>query len=122
MVRKHVKLVFVLTSIATLIGLTMVIFNSQHQFKEKRFRGVIESIEPGCWVDSICTMSVSGTNIIFGRGWSRSVWGEVTVLEIGKLAITPLDTPTEVDVYCRVEAGVCTLEGNENYYIKPVTE
>jgi hypothetical protein len=81
---------------------------------ERRFIGVVESIDTGCYADGECSMMVGGRKVVWLRGWSQATWGQVQQPpDVGEYV------GREAEVWCKVEADHCTLEGNAGYFIRP---
>lgn len=86
----------------------------------ERFRGTVEAIDTGCYVDATCTLTISGRRVVFGRGWSRSDWGEVVGLDPSN---SDAILGREVEVYARKYDDLgYTLEGDDAYYVRPVPQ
>ena len=74
------------------------------------FRGTVQNINNGCFVDGICSVDVDGRTVITMRGWSRSTWGQRDPdIKVGD----------SVEVRCMREESHCTLEGSADYYLRP---
>ena len=81
---------------------------------ERRFVGTVESIDTGCYADGECSMRIDGRKVVWLRGWSRATWGQVQQPpDVGEYV------GKRAEVWCKVEADHCTLEGNAAYYIRP---
>ena len=116
MLRPHshkmkIFLVFLCISLISLV----VFHATRNQKRDILFTGKIEAIDLGCWADGLCSMEVSGKEIVFGSGYSRSDWGKVTGIDLQK---SNDYIGRGVEVYCRCLTKSYTLEGNKNYYIK----
>jgi hypothetical protein len=83
---------------------------------ERRFTGVVDSIDTGCYADGECSMQVDGKKVVWLRGWSRATWGSVQQPpDVGEYV------GKRVEVWCKVENDYCTLEGNAGYFIRPAS-
>ena len=60
-------------------------------------------------------MVVSGKDIVFGKGYSKSDWGEVIGMDLHK---SNDYIGKSVEVYCRHLIESYSLEGSKKYYIK----
>ncbi len=84
--------------------------------KEEKFSGIITLIDTGCFADGICQMTIDGKDIVFGRGWSGSTWGEVIGFDLTNGEKKYIGKKAEVFAQKLIESY--TLEGNKKYYIK----
>ncbi len=64
-------------------------------------------------------MEVSGKDIVFGSGYSRSDWGKVIGMDLQNSSDY---VGKSVEVFCRRLIISYTLEGSKNYYIKLVND
>lgn len=79
----------------------------------RQFRGTVQAVDTGCYVDGVCTATVDGIVVttMSGERLNNPVWGEPNALpEVGQ----------RVDVHClRTGATTCTLKGSRDYYLRP---
>lgn len=80
---------------------------------ERRFSGVVQEVNIGCYADGMCFMRVDGKRVVFGMGWSRETWGQVAPRE-------PIESYVgrTVEVFCQQRDDDCWLAGNKDYYIR----
>lgn len=80
----------------------------------REFRGTVQAVDTGCYVDGICTATVDGTVVttMSGERLNNPVWGQPNALpEVGR----------QVEVRCRSTGpSTCTLKGDSGYYLRPV--
>ncbi len=87
--------------------------------KTGSFRGALEEVNVGCFVDGECYVVVDGVKVTVLRGWSSDTVGKV----IGVDGFGDLEAfiGEEVEVFAKdTEEGTKTLYGSENFYIKLV--
>ncbi len=87
--------------------------------KPGSFRGELEEVNVGCFVDGECYVVVDGVKVTVVRGWSSDTVGKV----IGVDGFGDLESfiGEEVEVYAKdMTDGSKTLYGSENYYVKLV--
>ena len=84
-------------------------------FYNIHFRGVVDSVNTGCWADGICSLTIKNHEIVWGRGWSKAPIGKF-------LNMKGLDTVKlegrRVEVYCGYSAIGSSIIGSKDYYIK----
>ncbi len=87
--------------------------------KSGSFRGALEEVNVGCFVDGECYVVVDGVKVTVVRGWSSDTVGKV----IGVDGFGDLESfiGEEVEVYAKdMTDGSKTLYGSEDYYVKLV--
>ena len=87
--------------------------------KPGSFRGMLEEVNVGCFVDGECYVVVDEVKVTVVRGWSSDTVGKV----IGVDGFGDLESfiGEEVEVYANdTPQGTKTLYGSEDYYVKLV--
>lgn len=87
--------------------------------KPGSFRGTLEEVNVGCFVDGECYVVVDDIKVTVVRGWSSDTVGKV----IGVDGFGDLEAfiGEEVEVYAKdVPDGTKTLYGSEDFYVKLV--
>lgn len=87
------------------------------QKQEVKFTGTLEAIDVGCWVDGICSMRISGKEIVFGRGWSGETYGELLGFDSSKLGGKEY-LGRKVEVFGWKSGEDIRIAGDSKYYIK----
>ena len=106
--------------LAAILALTTTLaacgaWRSGAKYEGERFRGNVEAVDLGCWADAICTLTVSGKKVTFGRGWSGGPWGEL----VGFDPSDPSTIGRAVEVFAdRYDEASYTLEGDDAYYVR----
>lgn len=80
----------------------------------RQFRGTVQAVDTGCYVDGVCTATVDGIVVttMSGERLNNPVWGQPNALpQVGQ----------QVEVRCRsTGASRCTLKGDTGYYLRPL--
>ena len=81
------------------------------------FRGTLEEVNVGCFVDGECYVVVSGQKVTLLRGWSSEVVGQV--IGVGSIGDLESFIGEEISVYAQsVGDGTYSLYGDSRYYVK----
>jgi hypothetical protein len=85
--------------------------------REVRFGGVVTAVNRSCMHDGLCTITVGGREIIYGRGREPGPWG---TLDASLATENPIGR--KVVVYCgwnKIEKY--TLKGNVQYFVREIS-
>lgn len=84
--------------------------------REVRFAGTVSAFDTACWADGACSITAANRVIILPspqRGRPNPVAGRVEGIALGEALIGK-----EVEAYCRLSRGYCSLEGKSDYYLR----
>jgi hypothetical protein len=87
------------------------------QKQEVKFTGTLEAVNVGCWADGICSMRISGKEIVFGKGWSAETYGDLLGFDSSKLDGREY-IGREVEVFGWKSGESILITGDKKYYIK----
>jgi len=85
--------------------------------QEVTFTGTLEALDVGCWADGICSMRISGKQIVFGKGWSHEVYGDLIGFDQSKLDGKEY-LGRKVQVFGWKSGEDVLITGDKKYYIK----
>jgi hypothetical protein len=85
--------------------------------REHKVIGIIENIKTDCWVDAVCSMTVSGDVILFGQGRGSETFGELVGFDPSKLGGEEY-IGKKVEVFGRKVGSGTSIAGSKKYYIK----